>query len=590
MPNTSPFPRQRDGYASVTAGRVATCSQKEGEARAPPAAARCGVRLRKSALGPAQGPRAAWALAVAVPLVLAAVCLRSFARSGYLLQVDIVFGPRPGPVTAGFGAPVALLQGAAGGLLGGELAGRLYAGGVLFLAGFAPMVLLRRARWYAQSVAGIIGVLNPWVYDRMVEGQWSVVAAAAGLFLWVAAWEALQARPGPREAALLALIGAGTAAFSPHMLGPIAVLGIVGGAWSRIWRERNRITWTIASFSMLALLLLPGVAWFFVGEQERAYESVKQFSGADFAFFRSTPDRDYGLLVNLIGLYGYWGERLGRFPLATDGAPWWPLTTAVVVAAAVAGAVLERARTWLLPCGVVGLAVSASTAVPAVREAMVWLTERVPLVAAYREPQKWSALWLVAVASLAAGAVDQLSRRREQLVRTRVPLAPTVAYVVVLAALFPAGVAQIRAIPPIVKPLEYPGHWYRTRDYLAASVPPREPVAVLPWHLYQPLSFTEGRLVANPARVFFPGRIIAPRNLEIPGRTTEVITRYDRIGLVVAREGHGTCALATELRNQHVRWVLVLDAAEGAEVIRTLSRCGASLVHGRPGQTAVLRL
>jgi hypothetical protein len=536
-----------------------------------------------------QGPHATWALTVALPLVLAAVCLRSFARSGYLLQVDIVFGPRPGPVAAGLGAPVALLQSAAVELLGGDIAGRLYAAAVLFLAGFAPMVLLRRARWYARSVAGILGALNPWVYDRMVEGQWSVVAGAAGLFLWVAGWEALQARPGLRAAALLALVGAGTAAFSPHMLGPIALLGIAGAAWSRIWRDRERIWWTAASFSMLGLLLLPGAVWFFVGEQERTYESVKQFTGADFAFFRSTPSDDYGLLVNLVGLYGYWGERLGRFPLASDGAPWWPLTTAAVVGVAFAGAYLQRARAWLLPCGLAGLAVSASTAMPAGRDAAVWLAERVPLAGAYREPQKWSALWVLAVATLAAGAVDHLARRRREGDRTGALLAPTLAYIVALAALFPVGVTQIRAIPPIVKPLEYPDHWYRTRDYLAAMVPPGEPVVVLPWHLYQPLAFTEGRLVANPARVFFPGRVIVPSNLEIPGRTTDIIRRYDRIGLVVAREGHGTCALAVELRSQGVRWVLVLDAAEGPQAIRTLRRCGAALVHGGVGRSAVLR-
>ena len=536
-----------------------------------------------------QGPGATRALAVALPLVLAAVCLRSFARSGYLLQVDIVFGPRPGPVTAGLGAPAALLQSAAVELLGGDIAGRLYAAGVLFLAGFAPMVLLRRARWYARCVAGILGALNPWVYDRMVEGQWGVVAGGAGLFLWVAAWEALQARPGVRAAALLALVGAGTAAFSPHMLGPIALLGFAGAAWSRIWRDRERIRWTAASFSMLGLVLLPGAVWFFVGEQERTYESVKQFTGADFAFFRSTPSDDYGLLANLVGLYGYWGERLGRFPLASDGAPWWPLTTAVVVGVAVAGAFLQRARAWLFPCGLMGLAVSASTAMPTVREAEVWLAERVPLAGAYREPQKWSALWLLAVATLAAGAIDQLARSRGQRGRGGHRLAPTLAYIVALAALFPAGVTQIRAIAPIIKPLQYPDDWYRTRDYLAATVPPGEPVVVLPWHLYQPLAFTEGRLVANPARVFFPGRVIVPNNLEIPGRTTDIVTRYDRIGLVVAREGHGTCALAAELRRQGVRWVLVVDAAEGPQAIRTLRRCGAALVHGGVGRSAVLR-
>jgi hypothetical protein len=491
-------------------------------------------------------------------------------------------------VGSGFGAPVSFLQAAAVDVLGGDVAGRLYAAGVLFLAGFAPMVLLRRTAWYACSFAGIAGALNPWVYDRIVEGQWTVVAGGAGLFLWVAAWEALQARPGPRRAALVAAAGAGTIAFSPHMLGPLGVLALVGGAWSRPWVDRLRAKWTLAAVAMLGLLLSYGAVSFFVGDQERAYTTVKQFTRADFAFFRSTPSDAYGLLANLVGLYGYWGERLGRFPLATDGAGWWPLTTALLVAAALAGAGVDRRRAWLLPCGILGLAASASTAFPSGLDAVTWLAERLPLVGAYREPQKWSALWLLALVTLSAGLVDCLAR--DPRLRARAPYAaPGLACALVLAVLLPAGVTQIRAIPPIVKPLRYPDYWYRTSKYLRRAVPRGEPVVVLPWHLYQPLVFSEGRLVANPAGVFFPGGLVVPRNLEIPGRTTDVVSRYDRIAAVAARRGHGTCALAREIRALGIRWALVLDAAEGPLVVRTLRRCGLSLVQGRAGRTAVLR-
>ena len=60
------------------------------------------------ATGIAAPGRRHWALlrSVVLPLVLSLICLRSLFHDGYLLQVDIVFGPRPGPVLAGFGAPV----------------------------------------------------------------------------------------------------------------------------------------------------------------------------------------------------------------------------------------------------------------------------------------------------------------------------------------------------------------------------------------------------------------------------------------------------------------------------------------------------
>ena len=533
-----------------------------------------------------------WSLlrSVALPLGLSLICLRSLFRDGYLLQVDIVFGPRPVPVLPGLGAPVTWLQAAAVDVLGGEATGKLYAVGALFLAGFAPMLLFRRAPWYAQCAAGVLGVLNPWVYDRMVEGQWGVVVAAAGLFLWLAAWEALQRQPGLARAALLAACSAAIVAFDPHAAGVVAVLTLVPIVWQRLWRDRDRLRWTAASLGMFGLLLMYGVVQFFVGGSSASYENVRQFNRADFEFFRSVASDDYGLLVNLVGLYGYWGERIGRFPLATGGAEWWPLTTAVIVGAALLGAWLERDRAWLLLCGVLGLVLSASTALPGGVDAAVWLASRVPLVSAYREPQKWSALWLLALVTLAAGAVEVIAasspERRRRSPRT---LAMVLAYALALAALVPAGSSQIRSLPTIVKPLRYPEYWYETAAFLERSVPAGERAAVLPWHLYQPLRATEGRLASNPAPVFFPGVLTVPRNIEIPGRATEITSRYDRIGLAVGREASARCALAQTLRRLGIRWALVLDGAESAETMSRLRGCDYALVEGRPGFTGVLR-
>jgi len=534
--------------------------------------------------------RGALLRSVVLPLGLSLLCLRSVVRDGYLLQVDVVFGPMPVPVVPGFGAPVTWLQATAVDIFGGEATGELYAVGTLFLAGFAPMALFLRAPWYAQCAAGLLGALNPWVYDRMIEGQWGVVVAAAGLFLWLAAWEALQARPSFSRAALLAVCATALVAFDPHAIGPLAVLTLVGAVWQRVWQDRDRLRWTAASLAMLALLLLYGVVQFFVGGHSGSYLAVRQFTRADFEFFRSVASPDYGLALNLVGLYGYWGERIGRFPLATGGAAWWPLTTAIIVGAALLGAWLRRDRAWLLLCGLFGLLLSASTALPGGVNAAVWLASRVPLVSAFREPQKWSALWLLALVTLAAGAVEAVAAsptsRRRKSPRT---LAAALAYALAIAALLPAGISQVRSLPATVKPVRYPDYWYATAAFLARTVPRDEPVVVLPWHLYQPLRATEGRLAATPAPVFFPGRLIVPHNIEIPGRATEITSRYDRIGLAAGRERSSRCALARTVRRLGIRWIVVVDGAESAETVLGLRRCGFSLVEGQPGLTAVLR-
>ena len=248
------------------------------------------------------------------------------------------------------------------------------------------------------------------------------------------------------------------------------------------------------------------------------------------------------------------------------------------------GAWLRRARAWLLVCGVVGLAVSASTALPGGVDAADVVADRAP--ARRRLPGAAEV-----ERTLARRGGDVLGRRVRRGRRRphRAWAGPAVAYALVLCALFPAGVARSAPPPQSLSP-RYPPYWYRTAEFLCRAVPADEPILVLPWHLYQPLVASKGRAVANPAPVFFPGRLVVPQNLEIPGRFSEVSSRYDRIGAVIRREGYRSCAVARAIRREDVRWVLVLDGTEGRGAVVGLRRCGFELVQGRPGRTSVLRL
>src|ERR1700732_4135352 len=141
---------------------------------------------------------------IALPLVVTAVTLRSLGAPGYLVQVDATFGPRPDPLTWTFYAPVELVLRLLQLIGGGQLAGRAYVAAALFDCGFAAMVLLRDMPWWAQSAGGLLAILNPFVYDRLVEGQWGVVMATAGLFLLMAAWVRMRRQPTWRSGALVA--------------------------------------------------------------------------------------------------------------------------------------------------------------------------------------------------------------------------------------------------------------------------------------------------------------------------------------------------------------------------------------------------
>ena len=525
---------------------------------------------------------AAWVRVLLLPAGVSLLVLRSLVGPGYLLQVDAVFGPRTLPLDWSFASPVhvamALLHSVAG-----PATGAVVFFTALFLAGAGPMLLLRSRPWWLQCLAGLIGALNPFVYDRLVEGQWSVVAAAGLLFVWVAAWERLVRVPGRGAALRLGLATVAVAACSANFLGPLALLAVLGLAWQRPWRDPALLRRLLGGLGLSGALLLYGVVPFFVGHGSDTYAAVQGFGRADFVAFRSTPDPHLGVLPALIGLYGEWAERLGRFPVATTGAPWWPLPAAGLAAATLIGAWRVPERAWLLVAGAAGIGVSALTATGWGLDFAVAASQRLPLLGAWRDPQKFLALWLLAVAALAPEALLPRTLRRGAAAGWG---AAARAVALALAVLLPAGVTELRETPAIVRPVAYPRDWLVAAAAVDEQFAARERVAVLPWHLYTELPFT-GRLAANPAPFVFPGTLLFSDDPEIPGAPAQ--PSPGGIGpLSLASSDPTPCALAAALRSAGLHWVVVEDVPGGIQNRRRLIACGFRPVAGETGQTTLL--
>lgn len=525
-----------------------------------------------------------WARTVFVAAAITALALRSLVHDGYLLQVDIAFGPVcPVPVWD-FYAPVSGIQLALCTVIGGAATGRVYVVVALFLCAFAPMLCLRGTRWYAQIAAGVLGALNPWVYDRVADGQWGVTIAAAGLFLWLAAWARLRERPGALRALLVALAALLVVAFSANMIVALGILGLGALLGGRVWRSRLNLRWTAITIALTVVVVSYGAIPFFAGHGPRTYQEVASYTAADFRAFASVSSSSLGLWPSLLGLYGYWGEATGRFVVASSVAPWWPVTTLVLIGLAVYGA--YRTRTyWLLVVGLIGVAISASTATTVGFDVVVQLAQHLPILGAIREPEKYSALWLVAVVLLSARGIDSLGARW----RTgwRRDAGPIAALIVIAAAILPGGAVVLRDLPASLAPVRYPASWLQVSSYLRVHADASRPTLVLPWHLYQVLPFVQ-RLTTNPAPVVFPGALVVPNDIEIPGRLSDVPSPRG-IGEVALDPKAAPCQLAGVARAASIQWVIVFNVEDGARNLDELEACGYQPRAGSAGEALLLR-
>ena len=525
-------------------------------------------------------------LAIGLPLVLTAtVAFRLVTEPGYLLQVDTAFGPRAAPTPFSPYAPVALLQAAAVHLIGGSWTGKLFFAAVFWLSGAAPMLLLKDRPWWAQCSGGLLGSLNPWTYDRLIEGQWAVAAAGSLLFVWILAWQRMRANPGLASCVALALAVLAPAVLSEHFAGIVLVLAVLGLCFDRTWHDAPVWSWTLKAYALALVLGIYGLVGFFADGGSSGYAAVQHFGRADLVTFRSTPDGLFGLWPALLGLYGEWAERIGRFPVATTGQPLWLLAMVALVSLAILGAWRRRNLAYLLVAGLVGVVVSGATATTAGLAIVANLATRVPAIAAYREPQKWSALWMVALVVLGADGTVALSRVR--LIRRYPELASFGALAMVAATMFPAGVTTLRAIPSIVRPVQFPQDWHKANEFLMARTRQDSVVVALPWHLYTVYPFVP-RLVMNPATVYFPAHLITSTDVEIPGESSTAASPGN-IGRAAADKSFDHwCSLADAVRRVRADFVVIEQTVDADVAALRLLDCGFRVVEGSLGETLVM--
>jgi hypothetical protein len=495
---------------------------------------------------------------------ISVIVLRSFGRSGYLIQLDTAFGPRAPEIHWSLYTPVAALQAVSIHVVGGAATGRAYALIALALPGIGAAVLLRRLPWYAAATGIVLAELNPFVYERMVEGQWAVVASIGLVLLWVSALEHALSKPHLRPCIALGVVGAAAVSVDSHVVGPLVALTI--GAW---WAQRRshhaRRVLLLASATSF-VLLAHGIVAFVTSRGRFSYTTVSHFGPTVFSTFRANASSSVTLLPRLFGLYGYWGERTGRFPAADGGVVWWSVPVVVLGVLAVIGAKRDRSRAWLFGVGLVGIAVAASTALPGGARLAGRLGDVLPLLAAFREPQKWCALWIVALVALVPAAISRTIRIGAR----RVPVA-VIACCVIATILLPAGVSALRHTSKIVTPVRYPASWTAAANHLRREVPRREAIVVLPWHQFEVFDFI-GRPTIDPSGVFFPGRLFASSDAEVPGERPS--TDLQRFGLLARGRSRIPCAFSDALRDRSIHWALVLELPDARRAVASLTNCG----------------
>ena len=382
-----------------------------------------------------------------------------------------------------------------------------------FISGVAP-----------RAFAAGVYALNPFVYSRLLAGQWFHLLGYALLPLLLATLLPLSARPNWRGALRLVLVLTGIGLCSVHFLYlavMVSVFWLSAGSirsWYRGETREARNSIRVLIMAILGFIVVN--AYWIMPAFARIAPLEARFDETHFAAFAAAANGTVPVMVNVAALGGFWGEDLVwgyyfAWPQRETG--FWIAATCIGLAIVGGiGQLLRKRETrfsaaLLLILGGAAYVAALGVAETPFRSLNMLLYEHIPFWNGLRDSHKIVGLLALSYAVFAGAGVDALLswvRRRNVGLESFLAIVILVVPVMYGSHLWGGARGQLA-------PVWYPDAWFEAKVMIDA-LPSNANVLVLPWHMYFSLDFAANRITANPTSVFFgPEHIIAGRSVEI---------------------------------------------------------------------------
>jgi hypothetical protein len=511
-------------------------------------------------------------------LALGLVVVAPLLRPGFVLVYDMVFVPHP-PFSLGLlgvsrllprDVPVALAVASLSRLLTGQVVQKLALLGIFAVGGYGAARLVPARTVAGRMAAGIFYVWNPFTYERLLLGHWTLLLGYAAL-PWVAR-AAIQAREGsPRALSRLVLALAVAAIPDPYtgIIGGVIAFGLlVAPPWGRAGSMRRA---TLALGSAVAVNL----PWLVPAA---LHPRVHENASLGVALFHARADSPLGTLGSLMSLGGLW-----RTDLAPPGRTTFAWIPAFLLIAALTVMGWRRVRdrwpngalTGLLVVAALGLLLAWLPSIGFLRGVFGFLGRSLPGGDALRDSQKF-VMPLALAGSVGFGlGVDRIIEAShgssERWLRRLAPV----------AAILPVALAPSLAwgAGGRLSPVTYPSSWARVEAITSADPTPGGMLA-LPWHAYLPFGWNHGRTVHQPAIFYFSRPVVASSALEVG---SNVIPEEDPWAALARPAVTGRGPLLLSLRRLGIRYVVVFKEADWRGEVPRLG--GLATAFDRPDLT-----
>jgi hypothetical protein len=410
---------------------------------------------------------------------------------------------------------------------------------VFFLSGLGAyrLVGLARVGESGKYYAGFLYAVNPFIYTRLLAGQWWLCLgyALTPLALW--AFNVFLRSPSFRTSSLCVLLTSLVGIVYPQGLLLLMGLYMITGIMSMIYAPfsfsqlRKTVIWLVPA---AGLFFLVNCYWLIplITAKGTLYH---QISDGDRLQFAATSVTSRGLLFDIASMHGFW--RSG-YIYAIDLLPLWEVWFLVVLFLAVLGATVhafratgqyqaehERYRqyqtTSLCIAWILALFLAAGAASEVLRPGYEWLWDHVELLKGFRDSQKFVGVICLAYAFLGGLGIQRveeflrpsLNGLKKWLTRG------LLAFLVVVPFVY---TFTIFGFYNQVGSTDYPDGWYTAKEYFDQDVDEFR-VLFLPWHWFMDYEWLPNRSkrLMNPGPSFFSQQVLHSDDHEVVGFPTQ---------------------------------------------------------------------
>jgi hypothetical protein len=496
--------------------------------------------------------------------VSALIQLAPILGRGYVLLRDMVFVPRL-PLTDQLlgvnGVPRAvpsdLVVALVSRIVPGQVVEDLILLAIIALAGWGAARLVPGTSVTAAAAAAALYSWNPYLTERLLQGQWAVLVGYAAL-PWVAkvSIDLRAGRPGSGRRLLVVLACAASGGASAQLLAIIVAVPVV------LW-PAGVVAWRRRAATLAGSVVVVSLPWLIPAlMQSSSYPS----DPAGARLFAARPDTPFGTVGSLLSLGGIWNAQ--AVPAGRDTAL---VGFAALMMTAAAGWGLWQSRSrWargdlaaLAVAGGVGVVLAVWGATPGARRLLVHLTASSAAGGLLRDGQRSLAPFVLVVA-VGFGLVVAWAAER----------VPWSRLLIVAPALLLTSAAW--GSEGALVAVHWPGDWSRAAG--ATHQLEAGPILVLPWSSQRDYSWNGRRTLDDPAARWLPRRVVGDDALRVGSGSTVI---EDPLARRIAVTVTGSGPLVTTLRAQGYAGVLVeLDQPGAAADVARLG--GASLVMSTP--------